>query len=140
MLTWANASPRGTLWFLTISSSYINEALLGVKLGVFYWALKPVLGFSGKNAPAGLWPAGAPQLPRRRHATLPYPPPSLLLHFGYKRPHVTSTMASGKRIDGLKIGKDTENWKHQMKLFQKLSEEVTDGVTPDTCPTLPRWP
>ena len=49
---------------------------LEMKFGAFYWVLTHVLGLSGEGAPASLWPAGSPQLPRRRHGhQLPPPPP-----------------------------------------------------------------
>ena len=61
MLTWGPCLLRGTLWFLIWGPSYLQgipaEVGVGLKFGVFNWALKLVLGFSGKGAPADLWPA-----------------------------------------------------------------------------------
>ena len=132
-------SPWGTLWFLIWGANYLQGVSYWPPAGDEIWGIllgpKPILGLSGKGAPEGLSPMWAPQLPRRKHAPLPPSP-----HLGYipvQRLHITSTIASGERIHGLKIEKNSKNWKHQNKLFQKLSGENAD--TPDTCLALPRW-
>ena len=76
--------------------------MLGVKFEGSCRALKPILGLSGNGLQRAFCLLG----PAERAAPV-------------QRPHVTSILASGKRLDGLEIGKDKEDRRFPIKLFEK---------------------